>query len=82
MVISSSATIEENCRIQHHVTIGVNKSKTDAPVIHRNVFIGAYAMILGAVDIGENAIIGAGTLVMHDVPANAKVISNQKMVFI
>ena len=37
--------------------------------IGRNAWIGAQAIIVGSVRIGEGAIIGAGTVVTHDVPA-------------
>lgn len=53
--------------IQHGVTIGELGSH-DAPVIKENVFIGARALILGPVTIGENARIGAGAVVLTDVP--------------
>jgi acetyltransferase-like isoleucine patch superfamily enzyme len=36
--------------------------------IGRNVWIGAQAIVVGSVRIGEGAIIGAGTLVTRDVP--------------
>lgn len=42
---------------------------TAAPIrIERNVWIGASAMILQGVTIGENSVIGAGAIVTHDVP--------------
>ena len=57
---------------------------TAAPIrIERNVWIGASAMILQGVTVGENSVIGAGAIVTHDVPPNmlavgvpAKVIRN------
>ena len=39
-------------------------------LIHRNVWIGAGAIILPGVTIGENAIIAAGAVVSHDIPAD------------
>lgn len=43
-----------------------------APVhIGRNAFIGTRCIILKGVSIGENAVIGAGSVVTHDIPANA-----------
>lgn len=39
-------------------------------VIGDNVFIGMHCMILKGVTIGENSIIGAGSLVTKDIPAN------------
>jgi len=39
-------------------------------LIKRNASIGAGAVILGGITIGENSLIGAGSLVTKDVPAN------------
>jgi acetyltransferase-like isoleucine patch superfamily enzyme len=44
--------------------------------IGNNVWIGAHAMILKGVSIGDNAVIAAGAIVTHDVPANAVVAGN------
>lgn len=77
-VVSSMATIEDNVYIQHHVTIGTRDGKT-APVIHKNVFIGPYAMILGDVEIGEGAKIGAGTLVMESIPPHSVYINKREL---
>ena len=52
------------------MTIGTNKIPCEAPIIGDNVAIQAYAMILGKVFIGENSVIGAGSIVMHDIPPN------------
>lgn len=45
-------------------------------VIGNNVFIGAYALILPGVHIGNGAIIGSGTVVRKNVPPYAIVIGN------
>ena len=44
--------------------------------IGRGVWIGANAIVLGGVTIGEQAVIAAGALVIKDVPANAVVGGN------
>lgn len=41
--------------------------------IGRNVWIGAHAVILMGVTIGDNAIIAAGAVVTHDIPAGSTV---------
>jgi acetyltransferase-like isoleucine patch superfamily enzyme len=47
------------------------KNKKNAPIeIQRNVFIGGNSLILKGVTIGENSIIGAGSVVTKQVPAN------------
>lgn len=45
--------------------------RKNAPIrIHDNVFIGAHCIILKGVEIGENSIIGAGSVVTKCIPAN------------
>jgi UDP-2-acetamido-3-amino-2,3-dideoxy-glucuronate N-acetyltransferase len=45
-------------------------------VVHRGASIGSSATILCGVTIGENALVGAGSVVTKDVPANAVVAGN------
>ena len=80
VVIHPDVQIDEGCFIQHHVTIGVNKEHTGVPKIGKNVFIGPYAMLLGDIIIGDNAVIGAGTIVMKSIEANAIYTGNSKLV--
>ncbi|MFO7632028.1 MAG: bifunctional UDP-N-acetylglucosamine diphosphorylase/glucosamine-1-phosphate N-acetyltransferase GlmU [Caldilinea sp.] len=47
---------------------GVHKSKT---VIGDNAFIGSDTMLVAPVTVGKDALIGAGSVVTHDIPANA-----------
>lgn len=44
--------------------------------IESNVWIGGQSVILPGVTIGQNAIVGAGSIVTKDIPANATVIGN------
>lgn len=44
--------------------------------IGENVWIGGSAILLGGITIGDNAIVGAGSVVTKDVPANATVVGN------
>ena len=44
--------------------------------IGRNVWIGAGALILPGVAIGDDAVVGAGSVVTRDVPAGATVVGN------
>jgi acetyltransferase-like isoleucine patch superfamily enzyme len=51
--------------------------KVTAPiVIHRNVWIGARATVLKGVTIGENSVVGLGSIVRQSVPENVVVIGN------
>lgn len=74
VVITHHAIIGDNCTIFHGVTIG--KTKKGYPIIGNNVMIGANATIIGPVHIGDNACIGAGSVVVKDVPDKAVVAGN------
>jgi acetyltransferase-like isoleucine patch superfamily enzyme len=50
------------------------QEKKEPIVIGKHVWIGARAIILKGVTIGDNAIIGAGSIVTRDVPANSIVV--------
>ena len=45
-------------------------------VLGRNVWIGAAAIVLPGITIGDNSVIGAGAVVTHDVPAGAVAAGN------
>lgn len=54
------------------MTIGSRNLKT--PIIGDNVNITAHAVVLGGIKIGNNSQIGAGAIVVKDVPDNAVVV--------
>ena len=63
----------------HPVEPGPRKDKLEAakPItIGNNVWIGGGAIVLPGVSVGENSVIGAGTVVTKDVPANVVVVGN------
>jgi serine O-acetyltransferase len=68
----SADKIGDNCWINQHVVIGY-RNETDRPTIGNNVTIYAGAKILGKVRVGDNATIGANSVVIQDVPANVTV---------
>ena len=79
IVINPNAIIGKNCTIFHNVTIGdsfSDKKSSRYPTIGDNVTIFANVLILGGLNIGNNAIIGAGAVVLHDVPENSVVVGN------
>lgn len=69
IVVHPRAVIGPNCMILQQVTIGVAEG-TQAPVIGGHVDIGAGAKIIGGVQVGDHAIIGANAVVTLNVPAN------------
>lgn len=77
--IGKTAEIGDNCRIYPNVHIAANKPIGAKRGIRRHAKIGnnctlcINATILGAVEIGNNVIIGANALVTKDVPSNSVV---------
>lgn len=80
LVVNHETIIGENCVLRNSTTIGNKKladgSYSAAPKIGNNVDIGANVVIIGAITIGDNAVIGAGSVVVKDVPEGAVVVGN------
>ncbi len=71
--ISRYAVIGKDCWIYQNVTIGEVNGK--APVIGDGCFIGAGAIIVGDIRIGNNVKIGAGAVVSTDIAEGCTVVS-------
>ena len=90
--ICEGVTIEDDVFVGHNVSFindkyprattesGVPQSEADwsviKTVVKRGASIGTSSTILCGITIGENAVIGSGSVVTHDVPANAIVVGN------
>jgi serine O-acetyltransferase len=72
VVIGETTEIGDDVLIYQGVVLGGTalEKKKRHPTIGHDVVIGAGAIILGAINIGEHARIGAGSVVLKDVPAN------------
>ena len=81
IVLNGGAKIGRNCTMYHGVTIGTIDMKT-FPVVGDNVFIGADAKILGNIHVGNNVKIGAGAVVVEDVPDNCTVVGPKAQVIL
>ena len=68
IVINENSVIGNNVWVRCNTCIGNSLKTNDAPVIGDNVEIGANVTIIGKVTIGRNSIIGAGAVVIKDVP--------------
>jgi len=72
IIVSGDAVIGDDVVIRQGVTIGLRTTgRRGAPVIGDRVDIGAGAKLLGAIRIGNDAVIGANAVVLCDVPAGA-----------
>lgn len=72
IVIGETAEIGDDCTIYHGVTLGGTGKDTGKrhPTLGNNVLIGAGTKVLGPVYIGDNSRIGAGSVVLRNLPAN------------
>lgn len=68
VVIHPAARIGPNCLIFQQVTLGT-RGGPDAPVLGGHVDVGAGAKLLGGIQVGAHALIGANAVVLTDVPA-------------
>ena len=76
--ISRYAVIGEGCRIYQNVTIG--EVEGEAPSIGRGCLIGAGAVLVGGITVGDYVKIGAGAVVACDVPENATVVCQRPQI--
>jgi len=78
VVIGETTDVGDNVTLYQGVTLGGTGKETGKrhPTLMDNVTIGAGAKVLGSVTVGENAKIGAGSVVIHDVPPNSTVVGN------
>ena len=73
LVIGETAVIEDDVVLFHGVTLGGTGRDTGKrhPTVKKGAMISARAQILGPVVIGERSKIGAGAVVISDIPADA-----------
>jgi serine O-acetyltransferase len=76
VVIGETAVVEDDVSMLQGVTLGgTGKEHGDRhPKVRRGVMIGSGAKILGNTEIGANSRIGAGSVVLHRVPAGCTVV--------
>jgi serine O-acetyltransferase len=80
IVIHPDSTIGDDCVIRQNVSIGaaagdVARFHSQAPQLGRGVSVGAGAVIIGGVRIGDGAVLGPNVTVLSNVPANARVMA-------
>ena len=73
IVVHGATTIGDGTIIRQGCTFGIRSLDRldEAPTIGRDVNIGAGAVIIGDVKVGDGASIGANAVVLHDVPPGA-----------
>lgn len=76
VVIGETAEIGENVTLLQGVTLGGTSLKREKrhPTLGNNVVVGAGAKIIGGFKIGDDSRIGAGSVVVREVPPNSVVV--------
>ncbi|MGI9252466.1 MAG: serine O-acetyltransferase EpsC [Thermomicrobiales bacterium] len=73
VVVGETAIVGADCNIFQGVTLGGTGKETGKrhPTLERGVTVGVGASVLGAITIGEGSKIGAGSVVLRDMPPHA-----------
>lgn len=73
IVVHGNCRIGDDTIIRQNCTLGIRRldDPFGAPIVGRNVSIGAGAAILGRISIGDDTQIGANAVVLEDVPARS-----------
>lgn len=76
VVIGETTIIGDNVTLYQGVTLGGTGKETGKrhPTLEDNVMVSAGARIIGSFTIGENSKIGAGSVVLEEVPPNCTVV--------
>ncbi len=75
IVIGETAVIEDDVSMLQGVTLGgTGKERGDRhPKIRRGVLIGAHALVIGNIEVGEYSRVGGGSVVLEPVPSHCTV---------
>lgn len=80
LVVHPKSVIGHSCTLRQSTTIGARPNRqtrcSEAPHIGNQVDIGANAVLLGPIRVGDGAVIGAGSVVLRDVPPWSVVAGN------
>ena len=76
VIIGETTIIGDNCTLYQGVTLGGTGKEQGKrhPTLGNNVMVSAGAKVLGSFSIGDNSKIGAGSVVLEEVPPNSTVV--------
>jgi len=76
VVIGETAIVGDDVTLYHGVTLGGTKleKKKRHPTLGNGVVIGNTSSVLGDIVVGDNSRVGAGSVVLRDVPPNSTVV--------
>ena len=76
VVIGETAVVEKGVMLYHGVTLGGTGKDAGKrhPTVRQGALISAHAQLIGPIEIGENARVGAGAVGVADVPSDVTVV--------
>lgn len=76
-VVGADVVVGEDCLLHHQVTLGAPTVGriSECPRVGDRVNLGVAATLLGGIDIGDDAVIGAQALVLSSVPAGTRALA-------
>ena len=76
LVIGETAIVEKGVMLYHGVTLGGTGKDGGKrhPTVRQGALISAHAQLIGPIEIGENAKVGAAAVVVADVPSDVTVV--------
>ncbi|HGY5482003.1 TPA: serine O-acetyltransferase [Streptococcus pyogenes] len=76
LVIGETAIVEKGVMLYHGVTLGETGKDCGKrhPTVRQGALISAHAQVIGPIDIGANAKVGAAAVVLSDVPEDVTVV--------
>ena len=79
IIVNYKAQLGDNVNLSQGVTIGIANrgEKAGVPVIGNNVWIGANAVVVGGINIGNDVMIAPNSFVNFDVPDHSIVVSEK-----
>jgi serine O-acetyltransferase len=82
VVIGETAEVGDDCTLYHGVTLGGTRPSREQggqkrhPTIGNDVIVGSGAQVLGPIQVGDGARIGAAAVVLKEVPPGATMVGN------
>jgi serine O-acetyltransferase len=78
VIVSPATRIGANCNLAQGVTLGYGGrgDRAGHPVLGDRVYIAANAVVVGPIEIGHDAVVGAGAVVTKSVPPRGVVVGN------
>ncbi|MGT2802805.1 serine O-acetyltransferase [Streptococcus henryi] len=76
LVIGETAVVEKGVMLYHGVTLGGTGKDVGKrhPTVREGALVSAHAQVIGPIEIGKNAKVGAAAVVVSDVPADVTVV--------